>query len=811
MRLAGWQSGLKGATACSERRAASVVSWRCWCWAGVVALCCGCTTRALGSPLVASGGGSSPSTVITLPDQIELGSLVLLTADALKVTVEFDPALLRPTGAQGPTIHFRGDRELTTGELWEFTTQVLSNRGFAMVRPPGSKVFSVVRADAAAGLAGVRLEGDAQGHDGTVNAANLTGFVSELVRLKHRSAKDITDLTGKIGLKPPSAVTPIGDSGLLLVSEYSTRLDDLRRLIERFDVAREQVRIAVVPVRNLPAGTLAASVTALAGKRDSIEGTKLRGDVVVAPDGKSLFVVAPDESHKQWAELITLLDQLEPVVTVEYATRAFTPREVADLIDKTVRETPSSASPAAAAAASATTNDRLRTAINDLTGTLIVTGTPSQQERIRKLLDQLESAPTAAARPLRAFSIRNRPAEEVMSTLTALVHGGALHAADIARQADRSSDQRTAGTDAGAQWSPSAGSVMPVVVPAPGASSASAEAPNASRPDRGRDDGLAQAGRGRNTGLAASGISMNLDKGTNSVIVMAEPRMLAQIEALIRLIDVRQPQVMLEMTLVSLSDQDAMNLGIELEKVGSFDGASYQVSSLFGLAGGTAGNRTAGDSRGLTTAVLNPGDFSIVLRALQTLSTGSTRSMPSVLVSNNESASFNSVLQQPYTVSNTTSGAGTTTSFGGTQDAGTTISVTPQIAEADQLLLQYSIALSSFVGAPPTNGLPPARQQNTVTSKATIPDGFTVVVGGIELQSEGKNTSQIPGIGDVPLLGELFKTRDNSAGRSRFYVFIRATVLREQQLNDLKHLSGHAGRAAGVSDGFPAMRPRIIK
>ncbi|MFN9975432.1 MAG: secretin N-terminal domain-containing protein, partial [Phycisphaerae bacterium] len=99
---------------------------------------------------------------------------------------------------------------------------------------------------------------------------------------------------------------------------------------------------------------------------------------------------------------------------------------------------------------------------------------------------------------------------------------------------------------------------MPVVVPAPGASSASAEAPNASRPDRGRDDGLAQAGRGRNTGLAASGISMNLDKGTNSVIVMAEPRMLAQIEALIRLIDVRQPQVMLEMTLVSLSDQDAM-------------------------------------------------------------------------------------------------------------------------------------------------------------------------------------------------------------------------------------------------------------
>lgn len=110
-------------------------------------------------------------------------------------------------------------------------------------------------------------------------------------------------------------------------------------------------------------------------------------------------------------------------------------------------------------------------------------------------------------------------------------------------------------------------------------------------------------------------LSINVDKGTNSIIAMAEPRMLTQIQKLIELIDLRQPQVMLEMTLVSLSEQDAMNLGIELEKVGLFDGDSYQISSLFGLAGGTAGNRTAGDSRGLTSPVLNPGDFSVVLRA----------------------------------------------------------------------------------------------------------------------------------------------------------------------------------------------------
>ena len=404
-----------------------------------------------------------------------------------------------------------------------------------------------------------------------------------------------------------------------------------------------------------------------------------------------------------------------------------------------------------------------------------------------------------------------------MTTLATLVQGGALQATEVGASTESgpSGSQRSIGTEPNAQRSPSSGSIMPVVVPPPSAGgdprvTSSGNAGMASRP--GRENLLPQLGRGgASGGVSLPDLSINVDKGTNSIIAMAEPRMLTQIQKLIELIDLRQPQVMLEMTLVSLSEQDAMNLGIELEKVGLFDGASYQVSSLFGLTGGTAGNRTAGDSRGLTSAVLNPGDFSVVLRALQTISRGSTRSVPSILVSNNESARFDSTLQQPYVVSNTTSGAGTTTSFGGTQDAGTTIDVTPQIGQADQLLLKYSITLSSFVGAPPANGLPPPRQQNSVGSKATIPDGFTVVVGGIELQNEGKNTSQVPGVGDVPILGELFKTRDKSTGRSRFYVFIRATVLRDQQLNDLKFLSGRAGNATGVGDGFPEMRPRIVK
>ncbi|HEX8875883.1 MAG TPA: secretin N-terminal domain-containing protein [Phycisphaerales bacterium] len=757
------------------------------------------TLSLMGSVALAARSAADPPAqqqIYTLPEQIDLNALVLLTADALDLTIEFDPNLLRASAGGPAALNFRGTRELSREELWEFCTQVLAARGLALVRPPGSKVLSLVRADAAVALAGVRTDGE---------PGERSGFVSELVRLSNRSGKDIVEVVGKLGLKAPSAVTPIGDSGLLLVSEYATRIDDLKQLIQRFDTPREQVRIATVPARNLPAASLAAAVTTLATKRDTIEGGKLKGEVSVAPDGRSLMVIAPEDAHPRWNELITLLDQIEPVSTVEYATKAFTPKEVAELVEKTVR-VPAAGPPGGTPDA---TPDRLRVVVNELTGTLIVTATPSQHERVRSLIERLDSTLSpAAGRPLRVFPLRNRPAEEVMATLTSLVQGGALQSSEVegSMEDPATGPQRTSGTEARAQRSPSSGSIVPVVVP-PGTGTTAGVAP---RP--GRENLLPQGVRVASaSGIALPDLSINMDKGTNSIIAMAEPRMLTQIQKLIELIDVRQPQVMLEMTLVSLSEQDAMNLGIELEKVGLFDGASYQLSSLFGLSGGTAGNRVAGDSRGLTSAVLNPGDFSVVLRALQTISRGSTRSVPSILVSNNESASFDSTLQQPYIVSNTTSGAGTTTSFGGTQDAGTTIQVTPQIGQADQLLLKYSITLSSFVGAPPANGLPPARQQNSVGSKATIPDGFTVVVGGIELQSEGRNISQVPGVGDVPILGELFRTRDNSTGRSRFYVFIRATVLRDQQLNDLKFLSGRVSRTTGVSDGFPEMRARIVR
>ena len=299
---------------------------------------------------------------------------------------------------------------------------------------------------------------------------------------------------------------------------------------------------------------------------------------------------------------------------------------------------------------------------------------------------------------------------------------------------------------------------------------------------------------------------------------MGEPTALAQLEALLPSLDVCQPQVMLEAFLVSLSDSQSLNFGVELERLRVGSDTFVRLSSLFGLSGasgsGAGQTRTVGDSAGFTGAVLDPGDFAVVVRALENLNNGRSLSSPKILVTNNEQATFNAVLQQPFASTNA-SNTVSTTSFGGTQDAGTTISVRPRIAQGDHLSLTYSVSLSSFTGSASDPRLPPPRQQNSVQSVATIPDGHTVVVGGLEVTTEGRNTSQVPLVGDIPLVGELFKSRSRTSSRTRFFVFLRAGVLRQRSLEDLRHVSeadlGRDGMSAGIPGDYPELEPRVVR
>lgn len=814
-----------------------------------------------------------------LAGQIEVTRLVDVAAGRLGVNVEYDAAALRAAGS----ITLRADAGLSDAELWSLMNRVLAMRGFTTVRVDGASRSGApggpARPQDAPRPAEVRPPGEPAdpGRDGAFDAprrpsyavvkttdalavvvlpevalqrefapgstpagrpltaagsgvAPPAGFETVVVRAMHRPAKELADALGRVLARGAGGGTASGaialdeGGGLLLLSDLASRLDQSLAMLALLDVPAGATDVIEVPVRNLTAPALATLVAQVAAKRELVAREKVPGEVLASPAGNAVLVVAPADRVAYWRDLVERLDRRERVETVTYAPRSFSPREVADLVEQTIKDPPG-----------VPTDDRWRVVADELTGTLVITATPSQHESIRALVERLDATPAAARRPARSFAIRNRPVAEVRAILEDMAGAGLI--GDVTT--DSGPPGSSSGPSGGASpWPPAearpAGTPPASATPTSGPTSVAT--PSAQRPVAGHmPSSPARAGgwdaqRGPRDD---SPLRLTTDDGTNTLIVMADPRTLAQVEALLPTLDVRQPQVMLEVLLVSLSDSQKTDLGVELDKLTLNGNTSFRLSSLFGLSGRSgAGEPLVGNGAGLTGLVLSPGDFSIVVRALQTINRGRSLSMPRLLVANNQQATLNSTLDQPYASTNA-SNTVTTTSFGGSQQAGTQISLKPQIvggwsaarsegdAEAghgsagvrlgEHLNLEYSISLSSFVGAAASANLPPPRQENRVQSSASLPDGYTVVVGGIDLDTDGKGTSQVPGLGSIPILGEAFKSRSSTTSRTRFYVFIRATVMRADGYEDLKYASDAATAEAGVDDGWPVLRPRVIR
>ncbi len=705
-----------------------------------------------------------------LSGEVDLARLVDFGAQRLGLKVDYEARTL-----QGLTVTLRLESAVTDDQIWNLASQLLAARGFTSVRAPGDGTLSIVKISEAAGMARIEPGGPVE---------TPAGFVNVVLEVRHRQVKDLLAAITPLLLKPGGAATALGDQGRILISDLRPRVEQILGLMELLDAPGAQTIVRVIPSQFLAAPQLAAAVAAAATARNAIAPRPLAGKMVPGPDGDAVVLVAPEDELGQWTALIEQFDRRQAVESRSYVPRHFSVTEVGRLIEQTARE------PGPQGA-----GERWRIVSDDLTGALIVTATPREHERIQALVERLDSVPVEARRPVRAFRIRNRDVKQIVEVLTRLIEAGVLEtgevegAAPVAEPAVRQRTERD---------------VLP-----PGARPL-LEEPQQGQPTPALRRGA--AGRGAQTPGQAGQPSLVLtaDEGTNTLIAVGEARRLDQLADLIRTLDQRQPQVMLEALVVALTEGDTLDLGVELESMTISGSTLISLASLFGLR--TPGVDTAEplEGTGGTALVLSPGDFRVLVRALQTINHGRSLNIPKVLVSNNQQASLDSVLQQPF-LSTNASNTVATTSFGGTQDAGTTVTVTPQIAEADHLVLTYSLSLSAFVGESSDPALPPPRQQTTLQSVVTIPDGYTVAIGGLEVETAAEAVSQVPFIGDIPLVGELFKSKSKSLTRSRFYLFIQANILRQRGFEDLKYLSDQDVLATGVDDGWPHVEPRVIK
>jgi general secretion pathway protein D len=281
------------------------------------------------------------------------------------------------------------------------------------------------------------------------------------------------------------------------------------------------------------------------------------------------------------------------------------------------------------------------------------------------------------------------------------------------------------------------------------------------------------------------------DKDTNALVITAPQRTMRAINAVIDKLDIRRAMVQVEAIIVEVTADKTADLGINwvldgsnsklavggfIEPVG---GAS--AIDLYNLSKGTSTNASAltGTTFGIGRLNATGVNFGMIVRALQ----GDTRtniiSTPSITTRDNEEAKIEVAQEVPFITGQYTGTTGTSSAFQTVQrqQVGTILKVTPQINSGDAVLLKLEVE-SSSLAASSAGAVDLITNKRTISTSVQIPDGGTLVLGGLIKDQITNSEQRVPWLGRIPLIGELFRTRDTGKTKTNLLVFLQPHILR---------------------------------
>ena len=321
-----------------------------------------------------------------------------------------------------------------------------------------------------------------------------------------------------------------------------------------------------------------------------------------------------------------------------------------------------------------------------------------------------------------------------------------------------------------------------------------------------RADQQAQAGQpGAGSSRRPRPTVIRVHKESNSLLISAAATKYKQIVSLIDELDKRQPQVLIECALVELTTGDLERFGVELGLIDLKQNGDFTRGfgfSNFGLStfqdnddDGIPDTRLPdfdNPLQGVTGGIISGGDFAVpaLVNALSTDDRANILSMPSVLVNNNSPATVTTEEERPTLTQN--QGNATTQSGVGTpRNAGITLEISPTISKNNYLRLNISLEVSRFIGAFDPNSATGGGivVRRTIETQVTMPSGDTMVLGGVIDDQESHSDRGIPFLKDLPLLGFLFRSSDDTSNKTNLYFFVTPTILDEDDFDDLWQLS----------------------
>ncbi|WP_218110497.1 type II secretion system secretin GspD [Ostreibacterium oceani] len=296
-------------------------------------------------------------------------------------------------------------------------------------------------------------------------------------------------------------------------------------------------------------------------------------------------------------------------------------------------------------------------------------------------------------------------------------------------------------------------------------------------------------------------INIRADDATNALIVTAPPAAMRNIKQVIGKLDIRRAQVLVEAIIAEIAFDDIENLGVQWYAAGSSGTIPVGVidfnnagSSILSIAASAItqqdGDDIPVDSTGRPAAISSGATFGIgnrnagvLINALSALNNSNILSTPSLLVMDNEEAEFLVGQNIPYvTGSFSTSGNGSDNPFQTVerQDVGIKLNIKPQINEGDTIALDIYQEVSNVTSVDPQQG--PTTAKRALKTTVLVEDNQVLVLGGLIDNQSTEGVQKVPGLGDVPVIGNLFRSRSQGMRKRNLMIFIRPTIFRNTQV-----------------------------
>jgi general secretion pathway protein D len=352
---------------------------------------------------------------------------------------------------------------------------------------------------------------------------------------------------------------------------------------------------------------------------------------------------------------------------------------------------------------------------------LLIFGTDTTKKAIRELVLKLDVAPPEASSKVNVFYLENTDATEMAKVLDGVVKG-------ISSQA----------------------------TPQPGAA-----APQASAFDSGK-------------------VTITPDKASNSLVIMASPNDYSNLIQVIKKLDRRSKQVFVQAMIAEISLDKSRELGVQLGAIGGGQPSNnLTVAGMFDPLSSltTIGSILAGG--GTLTPVVNASAVNVtaVLKALDKNGLLNILSTPNILTSDNKEAEINVGENVPFQGSSTQSTIGTTTSVE-RKDVGIILKIKPQISEGDYIRMEINQEISQ-VKAGKGQAIDLVTTKRSAKTNVVVKNRDTVVIGGLIQDTEEDVISKVPILGDIPLLGWMFKSTAKVRKKTNLVLLLTPYIIKD--------------------------------